>query len=205
MNSKKLYFTLLGCLTLLGIAIIAGVFEANTLLQKQAGNLAAKKALSSALDAEQIQLAKDKKDILSYSDLNTVAKTIVPQDKDQAEAIRQIVKIAEENNVPRLSSVTFLASTLGGTGTSSGASGSSAKNTLTQLTPVKGISGVYTLPITVTVTQADAVPFSSFIKFLHGLEQNRRTAQVSSISITPTSANPNNVAFNLIIDEYIKP
>jgi hypothetical protein len=80
-----------------------------------------------------------------------------------------------------------------------------ANNNLTQLTPVKGITGVYDLKITVQQTENAAVPYSTFITFLEKLEQNRRTAQVSSISVTPSTKNPNLVAFTLIIDEYIKP
>lgn len=203
MNSKKLYFTFIGVLVLLGVGIILGVFQADSLLQKYSKTLVDKKAESAALDAQQTQLIRDKKDITKYDDLNTIAKSIVPQDKDQAEAVRQIVKIAHESNIPRLSSITFPVSTLGGSGV--GAARNTGNNKLTQLTPVKGIAGVYSLPITVVVNDSDAVPYSTFIKFLSGLEKNRRTAQVSSITVVPSTQNLNNVSFTLMIDEYIKP
>lgn len=203
MNSKKLYFTFIGVLVLLGVGIILGVFQADSLLQKYSKTLVDKKAESAALDAQQTQLIRDKKDITKYDDLNTIAKSIVPQDKDQAEAVRQIVKIAHESNIPRLSSIAFPVSTLGGSGV--GAARNTGNNKLTQLTPVKGIAGVYSLPITVVVNDSDAVPYSTFIKFLSGLEKNRRTAQVSSITVVPSTQNLNDVSFTLMIDEYIKP
>lgn len=203
MSSKKLYFTLISVLVLLGVGIILGVFEADSLLQKYSKTLVDKKAESAALDAQQTQLVQDKKDIAKYEGINKTAKSIVPQDKNQAESIRQIVKIAHESNIPRLSSVTFPTSTLGGSGTT--ILHHATKNNLTQLTPVPGISGVYTLPITITANDVDAVPYTTFIKFLKGLEQNRRTAQVSSISVVPSSKNLSYVSFTLMIDEYIKP
>jgi hypothetical protein len=43
------------------------------------------------------------------------------------------------------------------------------------------------------------------LDFLKGLENNRRTALVSDITITPDSKNSSNVSFNLTLDEYIKP
>jgi hypothetical protein len=98
-----------------------------------------------------------------------------------------------------LSSITFPTSTLG-----SISAGASNPN-LTQLLPVAGISGVYELQITITQDSSSRIPYSQFITFLSKLEQNRRTAQVSSITVQPDAQHPNNVAFTLIINEFIKP
>jgi len=103
------------------------------------------------------------------------------------------VKIAKDSGITHLTSVTFPSSTLGTTGSS----------TLTQLTAVKGMSGVYTLPITVAVNEESAVSYSQLISFLSGLEQNRRTAQVASLTLTPSEKN-SNIAFTIVINEYIK-
>ncbi|MEO6513639.1 MAG: hypothetical protein ABIR37_03040 [Candidatus Saccharimonadales bacterium] len=209
MSSKKLYFVLLGLILLLGIGTIAGAYETDQLLQQRSNLLVEQKAASVASENQQTQLAKNKKDITKYKDLNTIAKTIVPQDKDQAQAVLEIVRLAQQSNIPRLSSVTFPTSTLGAkplTGaTATTTPVPTANNKLTQLIPVKGITGVYDLQITIQQSENAAVPYSTFIAFLQNLEQNRRTAQVSNISVTPSSKNPNLVAFTLIIDEYIKP
>lgn len=198
MNSKKLHIVLVCCLVLLGIGIFAGAYEANTLLVKKSHDLADLKTTDQATAQQKTKLIKDKKDIAKYSELNTIAKTVVPQDKDQAEAVREIVKLASESGIPKLSSIAFPPSTLGGAKvkTSTG---------LTQVTPVKGIPGVYDLQITVTQANTDLVPYSSFTKFLSKLEQNRRTAQVTNISVQPNPKDPNQVAFTLVIDEFIKP
>jgi hypothetical protein len=207
MSSKKLYFILLAAILLLGAGTLGAVYEADQLLQQRSNVLVGQKAASIAAENQQTQLTKNKKDIAKYKDLNTIAKTIVPQDKDQAQAVLEIVRLAQASNIPRLSSITFPTSTLGakpitGTTTTPAPSGN---NKLTQLTPVKGINGVYNLQITVQQSDSAAVPYSTFITFLQNLEQNRRTAQVSNISVTPNSKNPDLVAFTLIIDEYIKP
>ena len=198
MNSKKLYFGLVGLLVLLGIGIIFSVQQANTMLADRSKKLVDLKATDKAMAAQQAQLAKNKRDIAKYQDLNVIAKTVVPQDKDQAEAVREIVNLAKQSGINKLSSIAFPASTLGGAKvqTSRG---------LTQVTPVKGVAGVYNLQITVTQANTDHVPYNSFITFLDRLEQNRRTAQVSGITVQPDTKNPNMVAFTLIINEFIKP
>lgn len=198
MDSKKVYFGLIAVLALLAAGLLAGAYFANGLLEKESQTLAGLKAGSQESTSKKTQLAKDKKDIATYADLNEIAKSVVPQDKDQAEAVREIVNLAAQSGISKLSSIAFPPSTLGGTKvkTSKG---------LTQVTPVKGVRGVYELQITVTQADNDRVPYTSFTTFLSKLEQNRRTAQVSSINVKPDPKAPDRVAFTLVINEYIKP
>jgi hypothetical protein len=204
MKAKQLYYVLLAgcCLT---IAAFFGVgFLADKMLAGQASKLSALRALNNTAETQQASLIKDKKDIAKYSSLNTIAASIVPQDKDQAEAVRQIVNIATANGISQLSSITFPASTLGAT-TGAAKASASTPNNLTQLTPVPGINGVYNLAITITQSANTPVPYTDFINFLSGLEKNRRTAQVTSVTLQPDAKNPNNVSFTLVINEFIKP
>lgn len=196
MNSKRLYFLMLTSLILL-VLVTAGVaYGANTLLASQSKKLADAKATSQSLANQETQLKKNKADILKYGELNKIAQSIVPQDKDQAEAIREITNLAGQSGIGQLSSITFPASTLGTT---------AAGNKITQVTPVKGIPGVYDLQITITQDSSRKVSYNTFITFLSKLEQNRRTAQVSSITVQPDSSDPSQVAFTLVLDEFIKP
>ncbi len=197
MNSKKLHYILIGLLVLLGVGILVSAREADMLLEKQSNRLVGLKASMQATAAEKTQLIKNRQDVAKYQELNTIAKSVVPQDKDQAEAVRQIVNLAQQSNIPQLSSIAFPASTLGGPAKSSGK--------LTQVTPVKDIPGVYDLQLTVTQASDSEVPYSNFISFLSKLERNRRTAEVSSISIQPDPKTPSQVSFTLVIDEFIKP
>lgn len=199
MDSKKLYFGLIGLLVILGVGLILGAKEADSMLGGQSNKLVALKASDLATGAQETQLLQDKKDIAKYSDLNTIAKSVVPQDKDQAAAVREISDIAAASGIPQLSSVTFAPSTLGGT------TAVKTPNGLTQVTPVKDIPGVYDLEITITQASTSYVSYDSFISFLKGLEQNRRTAEVTSINILPNQKDASQVSFTLVVDEYIKP
>lgn len=211
MNSKRTYYVMIGAIVLLVAAIIGSAYFANQQLQKQSTKLVEFKSQSQVLAQEQTGLIKAKKDVAKYNSLEKIAKKIVPQDKDQAQAVREIVNIAADSGI-RPTAIAFPVSTLGGaigsvapaSGTGTPAAGSAAKS-LSQLTPVKGIPGVYNLQITIQLDSGSAVPYAKFIDFLSRLEQNRRTAQVTSIILQPSPLNRNLVSFTLTVDEFIKP
>jgi hypothetical protein len=220
MNGKRVYYLMLGLIAVLVVGLFAGAYETNTLLGSQAVSLTKLKAKSKALDKEQQSLVSAKRQIKANADFNAIATSIVPQDKDQAEAVREIVNIAGKNGVA-LGSITFPASTLGATiapvAGASGAtaaapakpfanSGSNSKSSaLSQLQPVKNIPGVYDLQIMVSGDPSQSVDYNQFIAFIADLEHNRRTAQVSAITLSPDPKNAKNLTFSLTLDEYIKP
>lgn len=211
MSTKRVYYIMLGLVGLLFLIALIGTLQVNKLLKSKADTLVDLKLQSQVISNQQTGLQKAKKQVAQYSSFKETAKSIVPQDKDQAQAVREISKIATESGIPRLSSITFPLSTLGGASGATAApttTAAPAKNSkaLTQLTPVKGISGgVYSLQITIQQTSEAAIPYSRFINFLERLEQNRRTAQVTSIILLPDTTRPNMVAFTLVINEFIKP
>lgn len=219
MSSKRLFYILLGAIGVLLIALLGGVYVINNLLAGKANNLTSLKAKSAALSEEQQTLSKAKQDIKKYTGLQKITQSIVPEDKNQAEAVREIVKIAATNNVS-LAAINFPASTLGNapttpasaspapaTTTSAGSSSSkpSSRGGLSQLLPVKNIPGVYQLVITVQGDPNQPVRYDKFVNFLSDLERNRRTAQVSTITIEPDITNRNFLSFTLTLNEYIKP
>lgn len=201
MNSKRLYLILAGAVGLLMIGLVVGAYLITAQLQKQADALAGAKQRGQVLQGEQVALTRAKSDIVKYRNLAIISKNIVPQDKDQAEAVRQIVKIAGDNQV-QLGGISFPASGLGGT---SGTSSSTSTAKLSQLAPVKGIAGVYGLQIVVQSDPDHPPQYSSFSNFLRGLENNRRTALVTAVNISPDVKDPNKVDFTLTLTEYIKP
>ena len=198
MNSKILNYILIAVTVLLSLGLIFSADAANSILKSRSKELLAAKNNNLTTVQQQMQLAMDKKTIAKYSELNSIAETVVPQDKDQAEAVREIVNLAGASGISQLSSISFPPSVLGGTSIKSSSG-------LTQVTPVPGVPGVYALQITISQSPNSPVPYSSLTSFLTKLEQNRRTAQVSSISIEPDSKTPNNVSFTLVINEFIKP
>ena len=217
MTSKRLHTILMAGLALLFLGLIGGTYATNKLLTSRANKLITFKAKGQALDREQIGLEQAQKDIMKYESLNKIAQAVVPQDKNQAEAVREIVNIADANDVS-LASINFPASTLGNLpsgapSTSSGGTASPAptpsanskSSRLSQLTAVSNIPGVYQLPITIKADTNHPVKYEKFISFLSDLEHNRRTAQVETITLQPDVNNRDNVTFELTLSEYIKP
>jgi septal ring-binding cell division protein DamX len=211
MNSKRVFFGMVGLVVLLVLANLGAVFVGQQLLQKKSEKLTELKLDSKVLDAQQSSISQAKKDISKYSELENIAKSIVPQDKDQAEAVREIVKIAGDNKII-LSTISFPASTLGQaaaaapTGTDTTTPKPKAASTaLTQVLPVTGITGVYSLQIIVQQDTTAPINYSQFIAFLTALEQNRRTSQVTGITVTPNPADRSQLTFNLTLQAYIKP
>lgn len=213
MNVKRLYFGLVGLIGLLFVGLVAGAYSANNLLSQRANTLIGLKAQDQALIQQQTRLEQAKRDIKKYATLESIAKTVVPEDKNQAEAVRELVNIAGNNGVV-LGSINFPTSTLGSS-TAGAASTStttvplpslnSSTNKLSQLVAVKGLPGVYQLTITVASDPQHPAPYSQIISFLSGLESDRRTAQVSSLSLQPTPDNIRLLNFTLTLNEYIKP
>jgi hypothetical protein len=197
MNSKQLFWVQLAVLALLVGGLFGATYVAHGLIVKQADTLRDQRLQTQTLDAESTALSKAKKDIAKYQSLATIAKNIVPQDKDQAQTVREIVNIAASKGIS-IGSITFPTSTLGSAPGAAGANKS-------QLAPVKGLSGVYYLQLRVQSKDNASVPYDRFLAFLNALEHNRRTALVSSITLTPDGNNSNNVVFALTLDEYIKP
>jgi hypothetical protein len=197
MNSKRLYQLFVACIVLLVIGMLGGAYVLSSMLAKESATLAEQQKQLAVLDGRQSGLIRAKKDVERYQELADIAKHIVPQDKDQAQTIREITKLANQNGV-QLGSFQFPNSSLG---TKPG----NAATDLSQLEPVKGIPGVYGLLITVQSTGEALVSYSDFINFLKDLEQNRRTAHVTNISISPSPTNPSRIDFTLTLQEYIKP
>jgi Tfp pilus assembly protein PilO len=215
LTSKRLYFVLLSLIGLLLVGLIVGTLQINSLLGRKASNLTTVKAKSLALEKEKSSLKKAKEDLKKYEDLYAITQAIVPNDKNQAQAVREIVKIADKNNV-KLSSITFPASTLGASAAKATASSdtetkkpaapaSSASGSLSQLQAVKEITGVYSLTITIVSDTTKPVPYNQFVSFLEDLESNRRTAQVNTVTIEPKKENRGVLSFTLTLNEYIKP
>jgi hypothetical protein len=199
MNAKRAFYSMVGFLVVLTSLGIAAILVGNKVLSAKANKLVNLKLQDVVLNNQETALQQAQAEIKKYSTLNTIAESIVPQDKDQAGTVREIVDFAGQTGI-KIGSITFPASNLGG------ASGlSSAGSGLSQVQPVKGISGLYQLPITVQSDSSAPVSFNQLITFLQKLENNRHTAQVSQVTITPTANGGDALSFGLVINVFIKP
>ncbi|HEY1063766.1 MAG TPA: hypothetical protein VGE30_00530 [Candidatus Saccharimonadales bacterium] len=197
MSAKRVHLLLWVALGVLLISLFIATYSVNNMLSSKSTQLASSKAEAEQLRNQQTGLVKSKQDVERYADLEKITNAIVPQDKDQARAVREITNIAANNRI-QLTTVSFPSSTLG-------AQAIGNRANLSQLTPVKNIAGVYNLQITVGNNANNTVSFSQLDGFLRDLENNRRTAAVSSLSIQPQANSANRLVFTLIINTYIKP
>ncbi len=208
MKPKRFFFLLSGTVVLLGILIFAASIGGNLLLKKQSSKLADLRLESRVLEEQQTLLNRAKKDIQKYSELNTITKAIVPQDKDQAKTVRALNAIAQQSDI-QLSAITFSSSNLGQAKVAApkpatGTTNKSAAALPSQVTPVVGISGVYAQEITIDTDPDAPIPYPKFLEFLESLEASRRTAHVTKIVVNP-SKDGGAVSFKLTLNAYIKP
>lgn len=209
MSSKKAFYAMLGVITLLIILCGVCTYFGYKMILKQGDKLE-----SSKLDAEVAEEKKELldqaiKDINEYDELESIAKSVVPQEKDQARTVLELVELGRRAGI-NIVSVQFPSSELGQianrkAGPATARGGTDTTKGLTQLTPVEGLTGVYEMSIDVQADTEIPITYDQLINYLRLLENNRRTAQVSNISITPNIDNPNYVTFSLTLKSFVKP
>lgn len=210
MNSKQAFFGLLGALALLVIASAGLLYFGLGELQKKGDELTQLKLKQAVMDNRKQNLVSAKRDIKEYKPLEQISKSIVPQEKDQARTVREIYAISDEASVS-LESIQFPSSALGEAKKKSKSKKTSKKPTAlvdpntTQLVEVEGAKNLYAMEIKVQSNRSQPVPYSRLVRFLRLLENNRRTAHVTNISIQPSDDNRNFVTFSLTLNLYVKP
>ena len=219
LNSKNLRMIFLISIGLSILVFVVVLFFGLSMLSKHSKSMVDLKVQSQTADAQLADLQQAKKQVDKYSFFKDVAKTVIPNDKDQAEAVVEINNMAEASGIA-IQSITFPNSTLGlttsGTATTSqdATSSSASKAALSQAKPVSGISGLYSLELTITPDSSKALPaskqitYEKMLDFLSRIENNRHTAQITDVSITPAGSgtNPNSgFSFTLTINIFIKP
>lgn len=209
MSAKKAFYAMLIGITLLIALCAAGTYFGQKMIVKEGDKLENAKLEAGVAEERKALLEQAIRDINEYEDLETIAKTVVPQEKDQARTVLEIVQLARRAGI-NIVSVQFPSSELGQvtarrSGPATARGGATNNQSLTQLTPVEGLSGVYEMNIDIQADQQIPVSYDQLILYLTLLENNRRTAQVSNISITPSVENPNFVSFSLSLKSFVKP
>jgi hypothetical protein len=209
-GTKKIYFLMIAVLVILAGMTVGAVVLGSKLLQKKGDELMAQKLDNATLESRQAALKKAKQDIRKYEPEEALAKTIVPQEKNQAATVNQIVSLATATNV-RLSSISFptsnlgqaapkpVATTDGGTTTPKPATPSE-----TQVKPVDGIKGVYQLEVNLQSDTSSPSKYEDLLRFLSALESEPSIGQVSSVVVQPTPKDRSIVNFTIILNVYIK-
>lgn len=212
-SSQKLSWLLTGALILCIILFFAAVFEGLSVLGSKSQSMVDLKVQAQSGDDQLSNLQVSKQQVKKYAFFKDVAKTVIPNDKNQAEAVVEIYKFASQSGIA-LKSIAFSNSTLGlsaTTATSQQAATSSSltKAVLSQAKPVSGIPGLYSLLIIVTSDNNSKLPTSlqttypKMHDFLQRIENNRRTAQITDIKVTVPEGQP--MYFTMELNIFIKP
>lgn len=196
MNSRRLSHILVGALILLITLSFVSTYLGRQMLVEKSEKLRKLRAEISADEQQERSLIEAKEEIAENVTLASVAKSIVPQEKDQARTVRELITIAESVGVT-ISSISFPSSELGNS--------KQKNNAPTQLQEIEDIPGLSRLQVSVTVDEP--IPYDTVLDFLERLEQNRRTSAISSVIINPTTdaqSLQTLLDFELILQVYIK-
>lgn len=191
MNAKQLYFSLIGLCIVLVAGIAGSVYLGLNMLDEQSDQLKQAEIEREVIEIQELSLLRAFNEIEEFSELEAVARRIIPQEKDQARTVREIISIAQQSGA-NISSFSFPSSDLG-----------DDADIISQARPVAGMPGLFELEITIQDTNGTG--FNQFIAFLEGLEQNRRTSQVKSVIIDPDPDIRDLVEFSINLSVYIRP
>lgn len=212
MNARKVFYGMVAAVALLALLSVGITYSGRQLIIEQGDKLEKAKLDTAVANEKQNLIRRATEDIKEYEGLEQIAKSVVPQEKDQARTVLELVELARQSGID-IASVQFPSSELGAVTKKSKSSsspslarGSSTSDTeLTQLTPVEGLKGVYEMTITITANPDKSITYNQLLDYLRRLENNRRTAQVSNISISPDEDNHSNVSFRLNLKSFVKP
>lgn len=217
LSNQRLRLVLLGLLCFVGVTLLAIALFADAILGKKSHELVDLKLQNKVVDAQLLGLAQSKKEVVQYSYFNDIAKTVLPSDKDQAQAVLDINQFATDSSIS-IASISFPASTLGSGSASATAHNSTTttptQSVVSQAKPVEGIPGLYGLDLTISSESSSSVPdakkatYPKLLDFLSRIERNRRTAQITQVNIQPivTESGPSPfINFTLTTKIFIKP
>ena len=183
MNTKKAYYLFLGVLVLMIVALGAILYFSRTFLLSNSNRLVAAKLELYKIDETESAYKKNQSLLESNVATAEALAAIVPSEKDQARAVRELTQIAGENGLT-IKAVRFPGSdlvvkkTTGTTSTTNTPSVSQAK-------PVPGLNNVLGVAVEVELNHATPnTPISTdqVLGFLNQLENNRRNIRVTSIN-----------------------
>jgi hypothetical protein len=215
MNNKQLRMVLLGLLGFLIFLFAAFSYWGIGQINKRGQKVVDLKLQNVVLDSQIENLVQAKKEISQYVYFKSIANSVIPNDKNQAQAVLDITRMAQESGI-LIQNITFPASNLGiGANKSlSSTSSLSSSSALSQAKPVSGIKGLYSLETVVTPQTGTNVPlkyqvtYAKLHDFLSRIENNRRTAQIIQVVITPltngTEQSPT-INFTLTTNIFVKP
>ncbi len=215
MSQSRIRLVLIGALAGASLVFFIIVFVGLGILSVKSQRLIQLKQQVRTADFQSSNLAASKKQVEQYAYFNDIAKSVLPSDKDQAQAVLDIFSLADQSGIA-IASISFPASSLGAKATtpaSSNAATAPPASAISQAKLVEGIAGLYSLELTISpqtgpgVPDAKRVTYSKLLDFLSRIEHNRRTAQITQVNIQPQGSGGTGqlINFTMTINIFIKP
>jgi hypothetical protein len=211
-NTKSFRLMLQALLGLSALLFVVLAFAGLSVLSGKSSEVVDLKLKNRTTEAQLSALKVAKAEVAAYAYFKDVANKVIPSDKNQDQAVVEIFKLADESGI-KVEKISFPASELGNPSSSAPSSGSTtgtpaagAKSAISQAKPVEGISGLYSLKV--TVEPDNEVSYESVIAFLKKLENNRRTAQITRVVLDPGgSIESGDLAIHLTVELniFLKP
>lgn len=202
MNNKKLFIVFIAiiiCVISLGALTL---IKATSALESEGSKLMDVKIEDEIMERRIKDLAKAKKDVARYSELSDISKQVVPEEKNQASLIAELSSMANQCKI-KLGTIDFPKSSLGSIQKKN--SKTKTDTSKSQLFEIPEMKGVYAMEIGMKNHSNSPVSYDQILQFLKILENNRKTSQVTNISITPKEDNKNLYDFHIKINTYIRP
>lgn len=185
-TSKIAFYSLLGALAVVTVAVAFMLYWSNTQLENRSASIETKRALAAELDAKTTAATKLKDELQKNSELIGVAKDVLPGSKSQENIVGELIDIAANRGL-KLESIAF----------SGGQNISDPETSQTDL--VDGMPGVFSLGLNTSIE----TDYENALRFLEDLENNKRQFEVTNLSINPVEGDLFTVTLTIVT--YIKP
>lgn len=191
MTTKRVHYLLISLLILLFIVLLATLHFGISTMKKQSQKIIdAKLNIAKAQKTESIY-SSNKELYLSNQDLAQKINDFIPTDKEQDLIVAQLNSYASQSQLT-ISAVSFPNSTL------DPSIKQKVRTDISQATPVNGLTGVYEIPIVVTVsnTNPETINTDNLLKLLDLIESSPRNMRITSISY---DAKSNEIQLNITL------
>ena len=191
MTTKKAHYLIVASVIMLVLILFATLYFGISVMKKQSQKIIdAKLNIAKAQKTETIY-SSNKELYLNNQELAQKINDFIPTEKEQDLIVAQLNSFTNQSQLT-ISTISFPNSTLDPN------SKQKVKTDISQATPVKGLNGVYEIPIVVTVTDtnSETVNTDNLLNLLDLIESSPRNMRITSISY---DAESNEIQLNITI------
>lgn len=184
-SAKKAYYGLIGLLIIVIAGIGAVLYFSRVFLKANSDKLVAAKLELYKIDETESAYRKNQALLTANQDTADILASVIPNEKDQAKAVREITQIAADNGLS-VKAIRFPGSDLVITNKSTTAEQKTATSqSVSQAKVVPGLTNVLGIVVEIELNSANAnqtISTDQVLGFLQKVENNRRNIRVTSIN-----------------------